>query len=68
MNLLFIGTHELLIVLPLFLVFVYTLYHAITNLKLSVGQRILWILIIFVGNVLGWLAYWLIGKNTGKSK
>lgn len=63
MNLLFIGTQELLIILPLLVLFIYTLYHASTNKTLSSNQRILWIAIILLTNLLGWIAYWAIGKN-----
>lgn len=63
MNLLFIGTQELLIILPLLVLFIYTLYHASTNKTLSSNQRILWIAIILLTSLLGWIAYWVIGKN-----
>lgn len=63
MSLLFIGTQELIIILPLLVLFLYTAYHAITNKTLSSNQRILWIAIIVLGNLLGWIAYWAIGKN-----
>ncbi|WP_437917921.1 PLD nuclease N-terminal domain-containing protein [Sphingobacterium sp. LRF_L2] len=69
MNLLFLnlGTQELIIILPLLVIFVYTLYHATANRNLSSNQRILWIVIILLTNILGWIAYWIIGKN-GKAK
>ncbi|MBD1435170.1 PLDc N-terminal domain-containing protein [Sphingobacterium sp. DN00404] len=65
MNLLFfnLGTQELFIMLPLLVVFAYTLYQASTNRTLSSNQRILWIAIILLTNLLGWIAYWAIGKN-----
>lgn len=65
MNLLFLnlGTQELLIMLPLLVLFVYTLYHASTNRTLSSNQRILWIAIILLTSLLGWIAYWAVGKN-----
>lgn len=66
MDLLFlnIGTREIIIILLLILViFVYTLYHVLTNKTLSTYQRSMWILIIVIGNLLGWLLYWTIGKN-----
>jgi len=68
MNLLFlnIGATEMaFIALPLLIAFVYTLYHAVTNKNLTTYQRSLWILIIVLGNLLGWLLYWAIGKNNG---
>ena len=63
MNLLFIGTQELIVLLPLLILFFYTAYHAITNRNLTVYQRSLWILVIVLGNLLGWILYWAIGKN-----
>lgn len=69
MNLLFfnLSTQELfmVLILPLIL-FGYTLYHVISNKDLSPYQRSIWILIIVLGNLLGWLAYWAIGKGSGK--
>jgi len=59
-----IGATEMaFIALPLLMAFVYTLYHAITNKNLCTYQRSLWVLIIVLGNLLGWLLYWAIGKN-----
>lgn len=66
MNLLFLNvgaTEMALIALPLLIAFVYTLYHAATNKNLTAYQRSLWILIIVLGNLLGWLLYWALGKN-----
>lgn len=65
MNLLFLnlGTQELVIMLPFLILFFYTAYHAITNKNLTTYQRSLWILIIVLGNFLGWVAYWAFGKN-----
>lgn len=65
MNLLFlnISTTEILIILPLLVLFAYTLYDAIKNKNLTSNERILWILVILIGNLLGWLAYWLLGKK-----
>lgn len=63
MNILFIGTQELVIILPLLVLFLYTAYHAITNKNLTTYQRSLWILIIVLGNLLGWILYWALGKN-----
>jgi len=68
MNLLFLNmsAQELLIVLPLFILFLYTVYHAMNNKTLSSRQRIVWLLLILFSNVLGALAYWVIGKNGNK--
>lgn len=65
MKLLFLnlGTQELVIILPLLILFFYTAYHVTTNKNLTTYQRSLWILIILLRNILGWLLYWAIGKN-----
>lgn len=68
MSLLFLnlGTTEMaFIALPILILFIYTMYHAATNKNLTTYQRSLWILIIVLGNLLGWLLYWAIGKNGG---
>lgn len=68
MNLLFLnmGTQEILIVVPLLVLFLYTVFHAMNNNTLSSRERIVWLLLILFSNVLGALAYWLIGKNGSK--
>lgn len=59
-----IGATEMaFIALPILILFIYTIYHAATNKNLTTYQRSLWILIIVLGNLLGWLLYWAIGKN-----
>ena len=66
MELLFVNlgtTGMALIALPILILFIYTMYHAATNKNLTPYQRSLWILIIVLGNLLGWLLYWAIGKN-----
>lgn len=66
MELLFVNlgtTGMALIALPILILFIYTMYHAATNKNLTTYQRSLWILIIILGNLLGWLLYWAIGKN-----
>lgn len=57
MKLLFLnlGMQELIIVLPLFVFFIYTLYHAINNKHLTGNQRTLWIIIILATSLLGGL-------------
>lgn len=59
-----IGTTEMaFIALPILILFIYTMYHAATNKNLTTYKRSLWILIIVLGNLLGWLFYWAIGRN-----
>lgn len=55
MKLLFLnlGMQELIIVLPLLVFFIYTLYHAINNKHLTGNQRTLWIIIILATSLLG---------------
>lgn len=70
MNLLFLnmGSTELfLIVVPLLCIFLFTIYHAINNPNLTSNERIIWILIILLANVLGTLAYWIFGKKGTKN-
>lgn len=67
MNLLFIGLQELLIIIPLFGFFIYTICHAAKNPALKDNERALWIVLILFTNLLGMLAYWAFGKN-GRSK
>ncbi|WP_164111838.1 PLDc N-terminal domain-containing protein [Sphingobacterium luzhongxinii] len=43
--------------------FIYTVYHAINNTKLYSTQRLLWILIILLATIFGWIAYWTFGRN-----
>ncbi|HLS94979.1 MAG TPA: PLD nuclease N-terminal domain-containing protein [Sphingobacterium sp.] len=66
MNLHFIGTQELLILLTIGTLFFYTTYHAITNQNLNTYQRSLWVLIIVLGNLIGWILYWAIGRKGEK--
>lgn len=65
MHLLFLnlGAQELSIMLPLMALFIYTLYHAITNKYFTSNQRILWIVLILLTNLIGWVAYWVLEKN-----
>ncbi len=58
-----IGTQEFLIIIPIAIFFLYTLFHAITNPRLNSSQRILWIILILFTSLIGWLAYWLIGRK-----
>jgi len=70
MNLLFlnIGSFGMgLISIPILCFVIYSIYHAINNKRLTSNERIIWILLILVANILGSIAYWLIGKN-GSSK
>jgi len=69
MNLLFLNmsTTELFILLPIVGLFVYTLYHAITNRTLTSTERVVWIAVILFTSLIGWMAYWLVGKN-GRNK
>ncbi|SKB41296.1 Phospholipase_D-nuclease N-terminal [Sphingobacterium nematocida] len=67
MNLLFIGLQELFVLIPLFGFFIYTIYHAVRNPVLIENERLIWILIILLANVLGTIAYWGFGKN-GRNK
>lgn len=64
MQLPFSNTIELiLIMVALFAFFIYTVYHAVNNPRLYNTQRLIWILIILLATLLGWIAYWGYGKN-----
>ncbi len=63
MQLLFLGTAEMMIVIPVLIFFFYSLFHSATNLSLPVTHRILWFLIVFAIPVLGSIAYWVIGRK-----
>ncbi|QBQ40640.1 PLDc N-terminal domain-containing protein [Sphingobacterium psychroaquaticum] len=65
MNMLFlnVGGLELIVILLLSLIYIYTFYHAITNPNLTGNLRIVWIIVLLVLNGLGVILYWLFGKN-----
>ncbi|WP_257667282.1 PLDc N-terminal domain-containing protein [Parapedobacter tibetensis] len=65
MELLFlnIGTAELILMLPVFAFVFYSLYHSITNEKLPSFHRMLWFLVILCLQLLGGIAYWVIGRK-----
>ncbi|WP_343561346.1 PLDc N-terminal domain-containing protein [Sphingobacterium sp.] len=64
MDLLFlnIGARELILILffiPQCLV-IYTLYSIITNDRFASDKKILWIVIVFLFNIIGSILYWMI--------
>ncbi|RKE57352.1 MULTISPECIES: PLDc N-terminal domain-containing protein [Sphingobacterium] len=64
MNLLFlnIGTQELILLLlfiPQFLV-IYTLYNIVTNNKFTNDKKLLWVVVVFLFNIIGSILYWMI--------
>jgi len=70
MNLLFlnIGAQELILLLlfiPQCLV-IYTLYSIITNDKFASDKKILWIVVVFLFNIIGSILYWMIKKKSQK--
>lgn len=70
MNMLFlnVGGLELIVILLLSLIYIYTFYHAITNPNLTGNLRIVWIIVLLVLNGLGVILYWLFGKKRFKVK
>ncbi|WP_437922062.1 hypothetical protein [Sphingobacterium sp. LRF_L2] len=65
MSILFIGMQEIIIFFALgsFLFFGYTIYHAVCNPYLNSNQKLLWIIIILFGSLIGWTLYWILGKR-----
>lgn len=64
MNLLFlnIGTQELILLfllIPQFLV-IYTLYNIVTNNKFANDKKLLWVVVVFLFNVIGSIIYWMV--------
>lgn len=64
MNLLFlnIGTQELILLLLFisqFLV-IYTLYNIVTNNKFTNDKKLLWVVVVFLFNIIGSNLYWMI--------
>ncbi|MCS4227074.1 hypothetical protein M2408_003188 [Sphingobacterium sp. BIGb0165] len=64
MNLLFlnIGTQELILLfllIPQFLV-IYTLYNIVTNNKFANDKKLLWVVVVFLFNVIDSIIYWMV--------
>lgn len=58
MNLLFLGSllASAIWIIMLFIT-VFSIYHIVTNRDLSSGQRVIWILVVLVFNVIGSIIY-----------
>jgi len=67
MNLLFLnlGAQELILVFALIplCVAIYTLYNIITNDKLTSERKVIWVVVVFLFNILGSILYWIIEPN-----
>ncbi len=61
-ELLFIGTNELFIIAAFVTIYAYSIFHVIRNPSINQTQKLLWILIILVSNILGALIYFLWGR------
>lgn len=70
MNLSFIniGTTEMaLLVIPVLLIVIYTIYHIITNDNLSGSKKIVWLATVLFLNIFGCVFYWLLGREKVKA-
>jgi len=65
MDLLFIniGKTELYFLLTPLLFILVVIWNIIKHKDLTYNQKILWIVIVLVGNILGALIYWIWGRN-----
>jgi L-cystine uptake protein TcyP (sodium:dicarboxylate symporter family) len=63
MILLFLGGMELILIVPVLILYIYCIAHCINNKNLTFSKKMLWVLIILIGNILGCLLYLVIGKK-----
>jgi hypothetical protein len=67
---LFIGGQEMILLIPLFCVgilYLYTLFHCVSNQQLDGTKKVIWFLIILAAPLLGSLLYLAIGKGDRKT-
>ncbi|HIY74741.1 MAG TPA: PLDc N-terminal domain-containing protein [Candidatus Sphingobacterium stercorigallinarum] len=66
MNLLFfnVGSFEILFVLLVPIIFLISIiYHVVNNKNLTYNQKLLWVIVMLVGNIFGALIYWIWGRK-----
>jgi len=65
MNLLFLnlGGMEIILLLIPSILFLYSFYNLIFDKHLTTNERLFWIIIFLIFNVLGAIAYWVWGNN-----
>ena len=60
-----LGTMEILLVIPIALFTIYSLFHAATNMAIPVLHRLIWGLVVLSIPLLGSIAYWVVGRKPG---
>src|SRR5690606_1909336 len=65
MNLLFLnlGGMEIILLLIPSILFLYSFYKLIVDKHLTTNERLFWVIIFLIFNVLGAIAYWVWGNN-----
>ncbi|WP_099371883.1 PLDc N-terminal domain-containing protein [Sphingobacterium sp. 1.A.5] len=65
MNLLFIniGGLEFIVLLIASIFYLYSFYKVIVDKYLSTNERLMWIIVILIFNLIGAIAYWIWGNN-----
>ncbi|WP_270087859.1 PLDc N-terminal domain-containing protein [Sphingobacterium sp. SYP-B4668] len=63
-----IGTQELIVVLPIMIIYFYCLFHAATNREIPGMHRLIWFFVILSVPLLGGIAYWFIGRGADKPR
>jgi len=59
----FITWQETLLLIGVITTFLYSIYHVLTNRKLNVTKKSLWILALIFGSFIGLIIYWLYGRH-----
>lgn len=67
-ELLFIGTMELFIILVPIIFYVAIIYNITKNKYLNYNQKLLWILVVLIANIIGALIYWIWGRKPNNIK
>jgi len=62
-QLLFISTMEIFIILIPLIFYVAIIYNIINNKLLTYNQKVLWVIVVLVGNIIGALIYWIWGRK-----
>ncbi len=59
----FITWQETLLLIAVITPFLYSIYHVLTNRKLNVIKKSLWILALIFGSFIGLIIYWFYGRH-----
>lgn len=63
-----VGWMEMTVLLIPILFVIYTLYNVLNNRLLSTDKKILWVLVVFLFNVIGSVIYWVVGRESTSSR